>query len=479
MKKPTRTISGVTPVTVFTKPYACSGNCLFCPKETQSPKSYLGDEPGIQRANALNFDPKIQTAHRINSYKDNQHNTGKIEIIISGGTWHDYPEKYRLKFLMDIYAQLNDEKHTDNYVTVSYQNLYKLQKCNENATHRCVGLSIETRPDKINLAEITKLRQLGVTKVQLGIQSTYDRILDLNNRGHSLQQSFNAINLLRANGFKIQLHWMCNLYGSSPKKDVLDYKRLFSNKNLHPDELKIYPCCLISSSDLYSKYLLGEYKPYDYDTLANVLTNCKLQTKAYCRISRLFRDIPAQYIVSGVNKSNIREDLQKQLYLRKKPCKCIRCREIRELSFNSSKEPKLSIIKYKTAISTEYFLQMTQEAYIKHISKMQDLNKDKLLGFLRLSIYNKKAYKLQIYPFKSMIREIHVYGRSLNVDEKSGDQTQHKGIGSYLISQAENITKKHHIKSIAVIASVGTREYYRKKDFEIMEKLGYGIKKLL
>ncbi len=483
MKKPTRTISGVTPVTLFTKPYKCSGNCLFCPKEEGSPKSYLSNEPGIQRAVALEYDPYIQTQHRIQTYIDNKHNTDKIEIIISGGTWHDYPTDYQLWFISRIYEALNDFPNksnirTANLVTYTYQNLYKLQDVNKKAKNRCIGMSIETRPDKIDLDSLINLRKFGVTKVQLGIQSLSDELLAKNNRGHMVSSTQDAFNLLRANGFKIQAHWMCNLYGGSLDKDLDDFKKLFENINIRPDELKIYPCALIQAAPLYQVYKKGGFKPYKHEQLVQLLKECKQSVPTYCRISRVFRDIPAEYIVEGTARSNIREDVQRELFAENKACQCIRCREIRRTSLIETDQPEVSVIEFETAVSNEYFIQFTQKGLIRTPQKMQDLNKEKLLGFLRLSIYKGSAGKSQMYPFDAMIRELHVYGKSLRISEKSGSAPQHSGFGIRLIQLAEKIVTEEGCKSLGVIASVGTREYYEKRGFAILPEIGYGIKNL-
>lgn len=493
MKKPTRTISGVTPVTIFTKPYKCSGNCIFCPNEQDSPKSYLKNEPGIQRAYALKYDPYIQVQHRINTYIDNKHNVDKIEIIISGGTWDDYPLNYQKWYIKRVFQALNSqfnkykEQEIENEKLTKFTEIFALQKINSLAKCRCIGMSIETRPDKINIDSLTNYRKFGITKVQIGIQTTSNKLLKLNNRGHKLATTKEAINLLRVNGFKIQAHWMCNLFGATPETDIKDYYNLFNDSDLKPDELKIYPCTLLENTALFRLYKNKKYAPYPYSTLVDLLKKCKLMTPKYSRISRLFRDIPSEYIVAGNKRSNIREDLQKSLFQENKSCKCIRCREIREYSSRIILKPYIKTEKYETSVSTEYFIQSLIRVDIKSKKVMQDLNNEKLIGFLRLSIYktqSKKTFYQQIEKFDAMIRELHVYGKSVALGEDPEANQQHKGIGKILIKEAENIVEQSINKppnkkiKFGVIASVGTREYYKKFGFEILEESGYGLKNL-
>ncbi len=470
--KPTRTISGVAPVTIFTKPYSCTGNCIFCPTEKDIPKSYLSDEPGIQRATALKYNPYTQIQRRIEILEENGHNVSKVELIISGGTWDDYPLEYRLRFILAVFTAFNDLEHKkksssweeikekDLNRETLWEKIYKQQDINSHSKHRCIGMSIETRPDKINLNSIEDLRQLGVTKVQLGIQSLNNEILNKNNRGHTREDIFSAINLLRRNGFKIQIHWMCNLYSSNPKLDYNDFKELFNNPNVKPDEMKIYPCSLVSGTVLNKLYQEGKYQPYSTKQLIDLLIKCKQEIPEYCRINRIFRDIPSNLIVAGHKKTNLRQMIWQEMDKRNLECNCIRCREIRKEKVDS--KPKLSIEKYETKVSTEYFLQ-----YL--------IDNRKIVGFLRLAIYN-KGVNVQLLHADAMIREIHVYGRALAIGKHKKGRGQHQGYGTKLIKKAEKIVQDNGGKSLAVIASVGTREYYKKKGFQIIPKMGYGLK---
>jgi elongator complex protein 3 len=474
--KPTRTISGVVPVTVLTKPYKCRGNCIFCPTRADQPKSYLSSEPGAQRAKMLAFDPYRQVKVRIQALKNIGHNTDKIELIILGGTWSDYPKKYQVWFVKECFRALNDlgdqtgqddqcgETKSDRFDR--FDQLKRLlvteQKRNSTAKHRNVGLVVETRPDAIDEKHVKWLRFLGATKVQLGVQTLNSKILKKNNRGHTLRDTRNAIKLLRLAGFKLHIHWMSNLYGSSLEEDFIDFQKLFNDESICPDELKIYPCILLEDTKLYELYKEGKYKPYTFKQLVNLLVKCKKIVPNYCRISRLFRDIPSFEIVSGVKKTNLREYVQEEMRKRGVVCNCIRCREIRSANLQSSIY-NLQIYKYETNVTEEHFVSYNSE-------------NDKILGFLRLSLPNRRNFIHEIQDC-AMIREVHVYGTAKQIKAKqpipSSQQPiakngpQHQGLGTKLIAEAERIAMMKGFKQIAVISAIGTREYYRKRGYEL------------
>lgn len=451
--KPTRTISGVAPITIFTKPYPCPGNCIFCPTQENMPKSYLREEPGAMRAESLKFDPYEQVKLRVRALKNIGHNTDKIELIISGGTWSFYPKDYREWFIEQAFKALNKLPKD------SGQNLRKLHQLNETVRHRCVGLAIETRPDYIDKKEIKHLRKLGVTKVQLGIQTLDDNVLKLNNRGHSSDESREAINLLRLAGFKIHIHWMANLYGSNIEKDYLDFQKLFCDKSIMPDELKIYPCSVLTGTKLYSLMKEGKYKPYTENDLIKLLVKCKTHIPKYSRVSRLVRDIPSQLIKGGSQKTNLRQLVQSRMKQEGLKCNCIRCREIRNGKF-SPEALKYKSFDYETAVSKEMFL-----SYVVN---------DRIVGFLRLTIpkksYSRKHFIEELRD-SAIIREIHIYGRALKIGDDS--ESQHLGLGEKLIKKAEQIAAEIGFTKLAVISAIGTRGYYRKNGFKDGELYQY------
>jgi len=333
--KPVRTLSGVTTVTVLTKPYPCPGKCIFCPTENQMPKSYLKDEPGAARAFQNRFDPFEQVSSRITEYNAVGHPTDKIECLILGGTWSSYRRDYQEWFIRRCFDAMNGNEASPGEEPSDHasgapdlKKLHAAQIINETTAHRNVGLVIETRPDEISADELVWLRQLGVTKVQMGAQSLNDRVLELNQRGHTAADTLHATTLLRAAGFKIVLHWMPNLLGATPASDRADFSRLWQ-EGYAPDEIKIYPTQLLESAELYQYWQRGEYTPYTTEELIQLVADLKTTIPRYCRVNRIIRDIPSIHVVEGNRRTSLRQDALAELSRRGQRCQCIRCREVR------------------------------------------------------------------------------------------------------------------------------------------------------
>ena len=443
--KPTRTISGVATVTVLTKPFPCPGECIFCPTDVRMPKSYLADEPGAIRAEYHQFDPFATTASRLRALENIGHPTDKVELLILGGTWSYYPVDYQEWFIQRCLDALNG---------ADSRSLEEAQALNERAARRNVGLVIETRPDYVDAAEVRRLRRYGVTKVQLGAQSLDDRILELNRRGHTVEQTRRAVGLLRAAGFKIHLHWMPNLLGATPESDLEDYQRLWSDPGLRPDELKIYPCSLVREAELVQWWERGEYRPYTDLELTWLLAECMVRTPRYVRLSRVIRDIPAGHVVAGSTASNLREAVEKKLQAEGRACACVRCREVRGERVDGY--GGIGVEEYAAAGSRELFLSA-------------DTDSGKLAGFLRLSLPAPRAGEaVGIAELReaAIIREVHVYGPVVGLGHETRGEAQHLGLGAELIRQAEGHARTAGYERLAVISAIGTREYYRKQGFE-------------
>lgn len=450
-KRKIRSQSGIANITVLTKKYDCPGNCIFCPQEPDMPKSYLSNEPAMMRAVLNDFDPYRQVENRLKGLTNTGHPTDKIEIIISGGTFSYYPKNYQTYFVRNVYNALNCKK------SASIADAIKL---NESAKHRCVGLSVETRPDWINKSEIKRMRKLGVTKVEIGIQTLDDEILKLNRRGHTVYETKKAMKMLKDAGFKINAHMMPNLYGSNKQKDLYNFKKLFSDSSFRPDWLKIYPCVVTPYSELEKMWKKGMHKAYTDEELIDLLIKMKKHVPEYVRIARLYRDIPAESILGGSKLSNLRQYILRKMNEEGERCRCIRCREIRD----EKVEPdniKLKELVYDSSGGKEHFLSFT------------DTKKDKLLSFLRLripsQIFNDKTHYINDLNGASVIRELHTYGTHLELSAKSSSAAQHKGYGKRLIEKAEEITKNYGLKKMAVISGIGVREYYKKRGFELSD----------
>lgn len=456
--KPMRTQSGVAPVTVLTAPAGCPGKCIFCPDDWRMPKSYIYDEPGCQRAERDGFDPYRQTLGRIQSFESIGHDAEKVELLILGGTWSAYSKDYREWFIQRCFDAMNAAGNPTYPGSVS---LLDAQQQNVTAQHRNVGLVIETRPDWVTPEEIRHLRKLGVTKVQIGVQSLDDEILTLNKRGHDVQAVRAALGLLRTAGFKLHLHWMPNLYGATPEKDRADFARFFNDPAIRPDELKIYPCSLIKETELYDRWLAGDYQPYSEAELVNLLADVKPTIPPYTRVNRLFRDIPAHHIQAGVKLSNLRQVVHEELARRGQQCGCIRCHEIKRRTVTAD-ELELRTYTYDTDLTREHFLH-----FVTHEGSRQP---GLIAAFLRLSLplapgVGSRAFLEEIAE-SAMIREVHVYGPALAIDSESEGQAQHVGLGTRLLDEARRLSRVAGFRQISVIAATGTRGYYAARGFE-------------
>jgi elongator complex protein 3 len=441
--KPIRTLSGVATVTVLTKPYPCPGKCIFCPTDVRMPKSYLPDEPGARRGVEHNFDPYGQVSSRLRGLQAVGHPTDKVELLILGGSWCAYRRDYHEWYIKRCFDALNG---------VESASLEEAQLLNETSANRNVGLVIETRPLDITPAELAWLRKLGVTKLQMGAQSLDDRILELNQRGHTVAETHRAVALLRASGFKIVLHWMPNLLGATLESDRIDFSRLWDG--LCPDEIKIYPTQLLENSDLYEYWQRGEYAPYTTQQLIELIADIKPTIPRYCRVNRVVRDIPSVNVVEGNKRTSLRLDIQHELKNRGTRCQCIRCREVRKQSIQAD-DLQLEDLVYLAGGAEEHFLSFITPD-------------DSLVAFLRLSLPGETSPStgLDDLTGAAIIREVHVFGQSLAVGEEQSGAAQHTGLGTQLIQRAEAIAREHGFNRLAVISAVGTRLYYLERGFE-------------
>jgi elongator complex protein 3 len=456
--KPMRTLSGVTTVTVLTKPYPCPGECIFCPTDVRMPKSYLPDEPGAMRALHHQFDPFEQVSARLEALHAVGHPTDKIELLILGGTWSSYRKDYQAWFLRRCLDAMNGtdsgepEPEHRQAIKIDFDALQAVQAMNEQAVHRNVGLVIETRPDHVTPDELAWLRRLGVTKVQMGAQSLDDHILNINKRGHTQAETHQAVALLRAAGFKIVLHWMPNLLGATLESDRDDFARLWDG--LAPDEIKIYPTQLLENADLYAYWQQGEYQPYTTAELVHLVADIKPTIPRYCRVNRVIRDIPSDNVVEGNKRTSLRQDIHRELKNRDQTCQCVRCREVRGKVVDPD-TLRMDDFIYQTDFAEEHFVSWVTST-------------DKLAGFMRLSLPGPDSPETGIADLKgaAIIREVHVYGQSLQVGEQKSGAAQHAGLGTKLLDRADQIARDHGFSRVVVISAIGTRLYYLDRGFE-------------
>lgn len=444
VRKPTKTLAGVTPLAVMCKPKSCKhGTCLYCPS-LNVPQSYTPKSPPVLRASLLAYDPYEQVLSRIKAYEVMHHPTDKIELIVMGGNFPEYDKKYQYNFIKRCYDALNGK---------TSKTLEQAKKLNEKAKHRCVALCIESRPDTIvnNKSSVKELLDFGCTRVELGVQCLDDSIYRFVNRGHSVADVIKATKLLRDSGFKIGYHMMLGLPKSSKQKDLAMFRRLFTDSSFKPDQIKIYPCQVIKGAGLEKLYARGKYKPYTDSEIKELVIKIMRFIPNYCRVMRVMREIPPEYLTAGTIHIDLRKDIEKEIRGKKIKINEIRFREIgfeyRDLigKRKINQELKLKVTKYHASGGTEYFLEI--------------INKNNILfGLCRLRI-NPSHYSLP-----AIIRELHVYGQSLAVGEKSKNLfTQHRGLGMQLMKAAEKLVKKEKIKKLAVISGVGVRKYYSKK----------------
>ncbi len=456
--KNTRSNSGIASISVLTKANPCSGSCIYCPNEESVPKSYLSSEPAVMRAIACGYHPYKQVKMRIGALRATGHVTNKISMRIVGGTWSDYNKQYQTWFVKELFRACNSYgKITDD----KKFSLSKYQKINETAENRIVELSIETRQDKINFQELMRMRKLGITKVELGVQSTDEEVLRDNNRNICNQQTEIATKLLKDFGFKVSFQMMLNLYKSSPQKDINSFNKIFIDNRYRPDHLKIYPLALVKNCELYQKYLQGSFKPYSEIDLIKIISEIKSTIPYYCRVERVIRDIPAEKIVCGGAKiSNLRQKIHYYMDNNNLKCDCIRCREIKNNKL--SVHPKIHVLHYVASGCDEYFISMESQ------------DRKYIIGFCRLRL-NKIMIPLSNIKY-AMIREIHVYGTTLDFGKKSKKAYQHIGYGKRMLNIAESIARCKGYHLIMVIAGVGVRMYFKKFGYRL--KNSYMIKSL-
>ncbi len=482
-KRAVRTLSGIAPVAVLTRHFPCPGKCAFCPTEKDVPQSYLSNEPAVMRAIRCNYDPFIQVQDRLRALVANGHEPTKMEVIVIGGTWSAHPRKYKYWYILNCFAaanqfsrksikspayrtgrkvtRLSDGQESRGYsINLKIDELKKLlleeQKKNEKAKYNIIGLTLETRPDYINEKELIQMRELGCTRVEIGVQAIDDKILKLNKRGHGVEKIADSTEMLRSFGFKITYHIMPGLPGATPALDAKMFKQLFCDPRFQPDQIKFYPTVVTKGSLMYRWWKQGKYKPYTDKQLQKLIIDCKTVVPSYVRIIRLIRDIPGESIEAGNKITNLRQVMQD----RGVKCNCIRCRESRESQVANH---KLQIINYKVTGGEEFFI------------SFENKKKNILYAFCRLFVPDSKTQALhQLTSGGSIVRELHVYGELVSIGTSTGSaqakkekKVQHIGLGKLLIKKAEEISLDHGLGKISIISGVGVRGYYRKLGYRL------------
>ncbi len=438
LKKPTRTISGVAVVAVMTSPHDCPhGKCAYCPGGVVngSPQSYTGKEPAARRAERNCFDPYLQVRDRLKQLSDIGHKTDKIDLIIMGGTFTSREPEYQEMFVRRCFDAMNG---------ADSETLEQAQKLNETSACRCVGLTVETRPDVFDTQQIERAMSLGATRVELGVQILDDDILAGVDRGHGIEAVRRCTRECREHGLKVCYHLMPGLPGSSPQKDLECFRRVFDDPDFRPDMLKFYTTLVMEGTKLYDMWKAGEYEPYDVDTAAALLSEMKSIVPEYVRIQRIQRDIPVPQIAAGITKSNIRQIVESRMASEGRRCRCIRCREVghRGIRLDDPDKVQLKITEYEASGGKEYFVALEYE--------------DSIVGYVRVRIDGNPV---------ATIRELKVFGKIVSIGE-DGDDWQHRGYGKALVAEAERIAKENGKAGIRVTSGVGVRRYYASLGFE-------------
>ena len=473
--KEVRSWSGVLVVTVVLRPdkFSCPFDCKYCPNETKNngaehdmPRSYLSSEPAVMRAMEVDFDIASQFKSRVDTLKMNGHSIDKVEIIVLGGTFSSYPREYQIEAMRDIYFASNTyfETRDDRY------SLQHEQKINETAKVRIIGISLETRPDQINKHELRRFRELGCTRIQIGVQHTSNAILKKINRKHDVECSIRAIKHMKDFGFKVDIHIMPDLPGSNPELDKQMFNEIFLTDKFKPDYVKIYPCLDITYTEIRKWKQEGLWKPYSEEDACKALIDLILYAKEnliqrYVRINRIQRDFPQEHInngfkgfVSNTHSTNLRQILEKKMQVRGTTCKCIRCREIKNKEYDM-RDVRLRMEKYDASQGKEIFI------------SFDDVRRDLLLGFIRLRLPGcSENHHVRILRNSALIRELHVYGslKIVNDHSKCG-KPQHNGFGKHLVRAAEIEAFRSGYRKIAIISGVGVRDYYRRLGYSLQQ----------
>jgi elongator complex protein 3 len=452
-RKPMRTASGVAVIAVMTSPYPCPhGKCVPCPggPEFGVPQSYTGLEPAAMRAIQHRFDPYKQVKARLNQLRQTGHPTDKAELIVMGGTFTARPRDYQEWFMRRCIQAMNDFPRT---LDESCE-LGKVFAANARASTRNVGVTFETRPDFAQRHHVDAMLSLGGTKVELGLQSTSDRVLATIQRGHSVADVVEANRACRDSGLKVGFHVMPGLPGSDFDSDLKMFRDLFRDERFCPDYLKIYPTLVMNGTALHRLWKRGEYEPLDLRDTVELIAKVKSELPEWVRLQRVQRDIPAHRIVDGVKKSNLRQLAKERLRELGQECNCIRCREVGLQGITSVERVERRVEMYRACKGVEVF--------ISSVGLRGDL--ESLIGFARLRIPH-TPHRPEITDETALVRELHIYGSVAALGERHETKWQHRGLGAELLRAAESIAADFGMRKVVVNSAIGVREYYRAKRY--------------
>jgi elongator complex protein 3 len=448
---PRRSGSGIVVVTAFSAPFACPhGTCVFCPggPKDGTPQSYLPASPGMRTAIASEFDPFKQVRESLRKYCENGHDTSKAEAIIEGGTFIAVPLDYQRSFVKGVYDGLNGYESTT---------LESAQHANETAVSRCVGLTLESKPDWCGPQEIDLMLEYGITRLEIGVQSLNDAVLRKSNRGHTVADTVEAFRTARDAGLKVTAHMMPGLPGANPEDDLRDLKSLFENESFRPDMMKLYPTLVVGGTSLERQFSAGLYEPYGTETVVELLSEMKRFVPSWHRIMRIQREIPAYEISAGVKNGNLRELVLARAKEKGFSCRCIRCREVgldSPSEFEGEDELNLKTVRYAASMGTEIF------------ASYESKKSGRIAGFVRMRLPSEEAHRPEMRD-SAVVRELRVYGKVVGVGSRAAGAWQHSGLGASMMEEMEKTAKEEFgVARLLVTSAVGTRNYYRKLGYE-------------
>ena len=451
-RKPVRTLSGIAVVAVMAKPAPCPGECIYCPRGEDAPQSYTGYEPAALRARASNYDAFAQVYSRLEQLSAIGHSVAKVELIVMGGTFPALPREYRQEFVKDCLDAMNSFPGE----RVRSASLEEAARKNETALVRNVGITFETRPDFCRAKHVDEMLGLGVTRVELGVQTLSDEVYRRVRRGHSVEDVIEATRVLKDAGIKVGYHMMPGLF-SSFEEDLEMFRELFANPSFRPDTLKIYPTLVVAGTELYEMWRRGEFKPYSDEEAAQLIAEVKRLLPRWVRTMRIQRDIPAQLIVAGVKHGNLAEMVQRRLRKMGARCSCIRCRDAGHLAYKEGVEIReenlsLEVESYEASLGEEHFLSIV------------DKECDALVAYLRLRFPSERAHRSEVRG-SAIVRELRVLGEALPLGRRASRAEQHRGHGSRLLERAEELAREAGFRRVLVTSAIGTREYYRRRGY--------------
>lgn len=459
--KPIRTASGIAVVAVMCKPHRCphisfTGNiCVYCPGGPDSDfeystQSYTGYEPTSMRAIRARYDPFLQTRHRVEQLKQLGHSVDKVEFIVMGGTFMALAEEYRDYFIRNLHDALSG--HTSN-------NVAEAVRFSERSNTKCVGITIETRPDYCLKRHLSDMLGYGCTRLEIGVQSVYEDVARDTNRGHTVRAVCESFQLAKDAGFKVVAHMMPDLPNVAMERDVEQFIEFFENPAFRPDGLKLYPTLVIRGTGLYELWKTGRYKSYSPSSLVDLVARILALVPPWTRVYRVQRDIPMPLVSSGVEHGNLRELALARMKDMGTECRDVRTREVGIQEIHHKVRP------YQVElVRRDYVANGGWETFLSYEDPEQDI----LIGLLRLRRCSPQSFRPELKGGVSIVRELHVYGSVVPVSSRDPSKFQHQGFGMMLMEEAARIARDEHGSSkLAVISGVGTRNYYRKMGYEL------------